>query len=327
MITINSIKYNNTSHLTQKYTYGSKDFSYYQMSKTSKNMFLSTFEYIDLGTSIINVGIHYSRMLAKATLPKDKITFMSVLKTKDNRGLCKAQKVKENMIFCLNECTSLSFVFTPGTIWTAFQISIKELEKLNFDINKFTNTYIKNTDKSAKEASLRIKKIIKYLHNSSKKDLLEVDEKALHKNLLHAFIKSFINAKDIDDLEKNAYKNIAIQTYNYIRDNSDYPITMRDLSKVIKTSERTIQRAFKLYYDTTLQNFIKIHRLHKVHKKLLTNPKKITITEIAFKHGFTHLSRFAQNYKELFQELPSETYRKSHSKLIIRKNNTIIKSD
>jgi AraC-like DNA-binding protein len=42
----------------------------------------------------------------------------------------------------------------------------------------------------------------------------------------------------------------------------------------------------------------------------LSGRQKPGITEAALAHGFDHLSRFAEHYRRLFDELPSQTLRR-----------------
>ncbi|MEV6902279.1 helix-turn-helix domain-containing protein [Amycolatopsis sp. NPDC051372] len=49
-------------------------------------------------------------------------------------------------------------------------------------------------------------------------------------------------------------------------------------------------------------------RLGRAHRALLGADR--TVAEIASSCGFTHLSRFAQEYRARFGELPSETARR-----------------
>jgi transcriptional regulator GlxA family with amidase domain len=51
-------------------------------------------------------------------------------------------------------------------------------------------------------------------------------------------------------------------------------------------------------------------RLHRVHTELAANsPDSATVTMVARRWGFMHLGRFANQYRQLFGEPPSETLR------------------
>lgn len=83
------------------------------------------------------------------------------------------------------------------------------------------------------------------------------------------------------------------------------------LAKMSHLSERSLFSWFKHYTGVTpYQYYCSLH-LSKVRAELLrSRPQEVAISEIALRHGFYHLSRFARKYKQLFGELPSETLRK-----------------
>jgi len=308
MVNIKSIRYRDIIQFRKIPSLECTNLSSYQMSK---GLFSGTLKSINLGKSSIGIGESHSKILSKGILPKDKITFITILKVVDNMSVLKAHKITKNMLFCLDEHSEISSVFTPGILWVSFQIPRKELELLGFDFKKYSNTFINATNKHARIASKKIHHLINHLYHLSQEELLYLSPKEIHKNILSIHLDAFNHTKKLNKVDKESYRIIATKTYDYILAHSNYTITMHDLSKAIKTSERTLQRAFKLYYHTTLQNFIKIHRLHKVRQKLLASSPNETITEIAFDNGFSHLGRFAQNYKNLFGELPSDTYKRT----------------
>ena len=76
--------------------------------------------------------------------------------------------------------------------------------------------------------------------------------------------------------------------------------------------ERTLRRAFQRYYDLSPIEYLRLRRLHHARRLLMVGcPDRTTVTKIAFELGFWDLGRFAGAYRQLFGELPSETFRKS----------------
>ena len=66
---------------------------------------------------------------------------------------------------------------------------------------------------------------------------------------------------------------------------------------------------FKLHYGTSPMSYLRKYRLQQIHK-ILSSPQvhsKVSISQLAYQWGFTHLSRFADEYKQEFGEKPSET--------------------
>ena len=71
-------------------------------------------------------------------------------------------------------------------------------------------------------------------------------------------------------------------------------------------------RAFHRFLGMGPGNYLRQRRLSAARHELLTAPLRAeTVTEVAFRWGFWHLSRFAREYRSMFGESPSETVRRS----------------
>ena len=85
-------------------------------------------------------------------------------------------------------------------------------------------------------------------------------------------------------------------------------INIRMLAKDLNISERQLHNAFKANYGVSPKKFLQQLRLNAIkHELLIANPKQTTISNIAFKYKFLHMSHFTNEYKKLFGQTPSTT--------------------
>lgn len=97
-----------------------------------------------------------------------------------------------------------------------------------------------------------------------------------------------------------------------LRDDLARPWTVGELAAAACTSVRSLQEGFRRTLDTTPMAYLRRLRLEQVREDLLTAaPDGVTVTEVATRWGFLHVSRFAGAYGERFGELPSETLRRA----------------
>ncbi len=89
-------------------------------------------------------------------------------------------------------------------------------------------------------------------------------------------------------------------------------IYVSDLCKTTATSERALEYAFKTVMGLSPVQFLTRLRLHRVREALLQAPpgSAATVSTIALDWGFWHFGEFARAYKDLFDELPSDTLRR-----------------
>jgi len=63
--------------------------------------------------------------------------------------------------------------------------------------------------------------------------------------------------------------------------------------------------------------FLRLVRFERVRDELLRGNESTTVTAAAMRWGFSHLGRFAAEYRARFKESPSETLRRARGALFL----------
>lgn len=88
--------------------------------------------------------------------------------------------------------------------------------------------------------------------------------------------------------------------------------TVQDLVHASGVSERTLRSAFLEYFGVSPRKYLNLRRLHQARKLLRDgDPDEVTVTAVAAQLGFWDFGRFANKYRQLFGELPSESLGKN----------------
>ncbi|MFE2937753.1 AraC family transcriptional regulator [Streptomyces sp. NPDC059255] len=94
----------------------------------------------------------------------------------------------------------------------------------------------------------------------------------------------------------------------YIEEHADREITPESLARVGCVSVRTLHAAFQDQLGESPMAYVRRIRLGKARAELLrSDPRKTRVADVAMRWGFFHQSRFAQQYRDQFNELPSVT--------------------
>jgi AraC family transcriptional regulator, ethanolamine operon transcriptional activator len=120
-----------------------------------------------------------------------------------------------------------------------------------------------------------------------------------------------------DDREARSARRLAVaRAREYINVNLTEPIRLSDLCKHARTQARSLEYGFHEVVGLSPIAYIRATRLHRVRQQLRSTAVRTrSISEIALDCGFWHLSQFAVDYKRLFTESPSVTYRRTQAQL------------
>ena len=97
----------------------------------------------------------------------------------------------------------------------------------------------------------------------------------------------------------------------YMEEHADQALTPQQLARVGFVSVRTLHAAFQQQLGVSPMGYLRRIRLDRVRSELVQcDPFETRVTDVAMRWGFFHQSRFAQQYRERFGELPSLTLRR-----------------
>jgi len=90
----------------------------------------------------------------------------------------------------------------------------------------------------------------------------------------------------------------------------DRHVSVGELTAAVGVSERTLETAFKEYFDEVPSRYLQLRHFKQIHSALrAAEVGEKTVTEILADHGEWEFGRFARNYSKLYGELPSQTLR------------------
>lgn len=98
-----------------------------------------------------------------------------------------------------------------------------------------------------------------------------------------------------------------IRARQYLHEHAREAVHLEDLEAAAGVSRFKLFDAFRKYFALSPMAYLKKHRLSAVRQAILEQGTTRTISEIALAWGFTHLGRFSAQYRQLFDESPSQT--------------------
>ena len=101
------------------------------------------------------------------------------------------------------------------------------------------------------------------------------------------------------------------QVEEYLEAHATQPIDMQSIAKEIGHSVSSIYQTFRKHRGYTPMEFLKRVRMRIARQHLLQAYPGSSVTSIALNCGFSHLGRFAVEYKRYFGESPSKTIKRS----------------
>lgn len=111
-----------------------------------------------------------------------------------------------------------------------------------------------------------------------------------------------------------ARSHLVNQVVDYVMANAGDPPTVEELCRQFNVGRRMLNYCFQETLGTSPLLYLRNLRLNGVRRELRMHPARPeAIRDIAGRWGFSHLPRFAAEYRTLFGELPSDTFKRHHA--------------
>ena len=96
----------------------------------------------------------------------------------------------------------------------------------------------------------------------------------------------------------------------FIQDNLRRPITIAQIAQAAGVTPRCLQLGFRAACDMTPLQYVRFERLLGANYDLMRAQPGVSVADIAYDWGFTHLGRFSIDYRRTFGQSPSERLRR-----------------
>jgi len=135
--------------------------------------------------------------------------------------------------------------------------------------------------------------------------------RSLTKTVTSLLAEGLVDNTSMPEAKPSSLKcwKIINDTRELVQQHADSPLSVADVCKVLGISRRTLQYCFQNLLDTNPVAYLRAERLNGVRRMLRTTH---SVTEAAAHWGFWHFGHFSQEYKKMFGELPSLTYKRLH---------------
>jgi AraC family ethanolamine operon transcriptional activator len=148
------------------------------------------------------------------------------------------------------------------------------------------------------------------LYGPQRSTALERETFSMLQSLILDTLATAFEKVNTDQFITGSRTAIALKAREYIDAHHHRRISLNELHREVHAGDRTLERAFLQTFDLSIRSYIKLCRLNTAHRALVMSDREyVSVTDVAWDSGFTHLGRFAVEYKKLFGESPSKSLR------------------
>lgn len=95
----------------------------------------------------------------------------------------------------------------------------------------------------------------------------------------------------------------------YMTDRLSDPLRIADICKDNNCTYKVLEHAFRRAYGVSPKHYLNLRRLNRLRHLLLHDSTVSSVSEASLRCGLTHFGRTSLIYRQVFGELPSDTFR------------------
>lgn len=280
----------------------------------ARGRFLGKLLSIQAGQYRLNYGKYNLPLHAQGAMLDDLITVGFIL---DGVGDYNVNgRITENPApVVLRESAELDFFMAPRTEWMALQVKRSALEALDVSPENHSDSLVNIPGSVAMEARESMRRAVAELRAISAGGNAILSPGTYSESILSGIFDELIAALQANDAQfaharqpPLAARQLVKRAVDYMHERLGGIMQIGLMCADLKTSYKTLERAFLKYHGITPKQYLQYARLARARRLLLLAENTgQSIAEVATSCGIFHLSRFAQLYRATYGELPSMT--------------------
>lgn len=192
--------------------------------------------------------------------------------------------------------------------WSAFAVSIEEA----YLAQLLTDHHLSEADLDGAEqlrmhpGSMDALRLLStgLLANSEEPDAIRV----IDEDIPRALMQLVASAEDGERVPLSPRSRVVLAARQFMIDHARKAPTIKEVRKAVRSSDRTLRRAFREHVGVSPKAYLLAQRLNGVRAELRESDREESrVTAVAQEWGFRHLGQFAAHYQRQFGELPSQT--------------------
>ena len=282
----------------------------FEVHQLDKGNFHTDHLNVSFKKGILDKGYYNRSTLTKGTFSQEYMTFGFIHDT-PKEGRLNGESMHKHNILLSNENGPLDYSLAADSHWSSFQFKREDLLKLAIKPPKNDSTIYHLDKKTINTFSTQLNAIFTHLQQIEEVHSSSINSELLYNHILNLYSYAASQTTSLTHLKRNESFLLATLIYEYMHEHASETIQMIHLTQLTGKSERTIERIFKKHFGITPYNYIKLHRLHLVRNILMKQEdlNSKNITQMAMENGFMHMGYFGSEYKKLFNETPTDTWK------------------
>lgn len=286
---------------------------YDQISAGAFEGFISQLHLNDLSLFLefTNQTLHQDGFLAEDTVAIG-VPFTSI-----ENGMFCGSPCQKNSIHIYSGRNGFEFISPQNLLIGLIVISKNRLMRLlSAEDQYFLNLHCKEARIAQISADIYTN-LVQFLHSTF--EMLKLNPDMMHHagfqdevtaNAIQVVIDSLlVGHQQYPDLLLHKSWKVVADTREIVNLRQDNPISVSELCESLEISRRTLQYHFQQALSTSPIAYLRAERLNGVRRMLKSAN---SVTEAATHWGFWHFGHFSHEYKKMFGELPSDTFRRLH---------------
>ena len=259
---------------------------------------------------VVQYGTEGGPRLSHGLSRPDAVIFL-LQDTRAGQVIFDGHKAGEHDFVVLPPSTHFSVATYGPNRWLSISVPLNSFSKVETKIKRHDFGWITREKRIVSMEPRWAKKLIGKIIDLANGKTAVVN---LESHVLNLMICSISGATAIVSLTENtrSSRRIMHRALEYVRHHDEETLRVADIARAARVAERSLHRAFKEQLGIGTARYLKIRKINAVRRALrIAHSPGDTLTKILTQHCVGEFGRFASEYKAIFGENPSDTFRSS----------------